>query len=179
VSKLRPPAEIAICLTLAGVFFLYGFAPAWRSMNTDFSTYYVTARLYREGHSLARVYEWIWFQRQKNHAGMERRVVGFFPLTGFSAMPIVPLTTLSPLAAKRCWIAINLLLLGFTGFLLYRMTALGTWQAAILVFLATQPLRTHFLYGQFHLLVLFLVVLSLWLYLKGRPVGSGVRNREV
>jgi hypothetical protein len=174
LPKLRRPAEVVIALVLAGIFIAYGFLPAWQSLNTDFGNYYLAARLFRQGDSLDRVYDWTWFQRQKNHAGMERRLVGFFTLTLYSAMPIVPFATLSPLSAKRCWLVINLILLALTGFLLRRMTALGRMQSAILLLLAIQPLRTHFLYGQLHVLVLFLLVLALWLYLNARPAATGV-----
>jgi hypothetical protein len=174
LQKLRKPAEIVVALTLAGVFLVYGLAPAWRAVNSDFSNYYLVARLYRQGDSLARVYDWPWIQRQKNHAGMEKRLVGFITLTVYSAMPIVPFANLPVLSAKRCWVAVNLLLLAASGFLLYRMTALGRMQTAILILLAIQPLRMSFLLGQLHILVLFLLVLSLWLYLNARPIASGV-----
>ena len=174
MRKLRTPAGIVVGLALAGVFFAYGLVPAWRSLNTDFVNYYIAARLFRQGDSLAKVYDWIWFQRQKDHAGIEKRIVTFYPLTLPSAMPILPLTTFSPLSAKRYWLGINLLLLGLSGYLLHRMTALSRGQTAILVLLAVQPLQRHFLFGQFHIPVLCLLVVSLWLYLKGRPIGSGV-----
>jgi len=172
--KPRTWIEILLVAVLAAIFAGRALVPAWRSLNTDFPNYYVAARLYSQGDSLARVYEWIWFQRQKDHTGMEKRIVEFIPHTLYSAMPIVPLASMPPLDAKRYWLVINLLLLGFSGFLLCRMTHLGPMRIAILTLLATQPLHTQFLYGQLHILVLVLLVLSLWLYLKGWPIGSGV-----
>ena len=83
-------------------------------------------------------------------------------------------TSLSPLSAKRFWLVINLLLLGFSGYLLHRMTALGRMPVSILILLTVGPLESHFLFGQLHILVLVLLLLSLWLYLKDWPIVSGL-----
>ena len=166
--------QILILSVLAWVFIWRGFLPGWRSLNSDFPNYYLTARLYREGYSLSRVYDWFWFQRQKDHAGIEKRVVSFIPLTLFSSLLVYPLSSLPPLKAKRCWLLVNLLLLFLSGLLLFRMTKLGAISTAILALLAIEPLRRHFLYGQFHILALFLLVVALWLYLRGWPACCGV-----
>jgi hypothetical protein len=173
VPKLRTWIEILILSVLVAAFVWKGFVPAWRSLNTDFPSYYVAARVFAQGNSLTRVYDWIWFQRQKDHAGIENRVVPFSPLTLYSALPIVPLTSFQPLTAKRYWLIINLFFLGFTAFALHRMTNMSRVRIAILMFLAIEPLQKHFLYGQLHILVLALLVLSLWLYLKERPFEAG------
>jgi hypothetical protein len=174
LKKLQNWMVITVALILIGVFVAYGFVPAWQSLNTDFVSYYLAARLDLQGSSLNHVYDYIWFQRQKDHEGIEKRIVPFNPLTLYSAMAIAPIASLSPLTAKRCWLVINLLLLGFAGFLLHRMTTLGLWPIAVLTFLAVGPLQAHFLFGQLHILVLVLLVLSLWLYLKDWPIVSGL-----
>ena len=56
---------------------------AWRSLNTDFPNYYLTARLTREGVDPARAYEWIWLQREKDHRNIDQRIVGLVPITPF------------------------------------------------------------------------------------------------
>jgi len=173
VPKTRTWMEILILSVLVAVFAWKGFVPAWRSLNTDFPNYYVAARLIARGDSLNRIYDWIWFQRQKDHAGIENRVVTFSPHTLYSALPIVPLTSFQPLSAKRCWLIINLFFLGFSAFALNRMTNIGGLRIAILMFLAIEPLKMHFLYGQLHIFVLVLLVLSLWLYLNEKPFGAG------
>jgi Glycosyltransferase family 87/WD40-like Beta Propeller Repeat len=173
VSKLRTSIEIFILSVLVAVFVWLGFVPAWRSLNTDFPSYYVAARLFGQGDSLTRVYDWIWFQRQKDRAGIENRIVPFSPLTLYSALPITPLTSFQPLSAKRWWLIINLFFLAFSAFALHRMTNLSRLRIAILMLLAIYPLQTHFRYGQLHILVLTLLVISLWLYLKQRPFGAG------
>jgi hypothetical protein len=159
---------------LVALFVWKGLVPAWRRLNTDFPNYYLAARLYRGGYPLERLYDWIWFQRQKDHAGIDQGLVGYGLLTPFSALVVAPLAPLSALAAKRCWLSINILLLAATILLLRTMTRLPARRIAIVAFLAVIPLRTCFEYGQQHVLVLFLLTLAGWLYLRGSGFSSGV-----
>jgi len=124
------------------------FIPAWRSLNSDFPNYYLAARLYRQGYPIERVYDWVWFQRQKDHAGVERPHVSFDPNPPTCVLPVLPLSSLPPLAAKRCWLLVNLALLGSVGLLLNGITQLGPRRTAIVIFLSLDALRMIFLYGQ-------------------------------
>ncbi len=85
MPKPRIWIEILLLAVLAAIFAGRAFAPAWRSLNTDFPNYYVAARLYSQGESLARIYDWIWFQRQKDHTGIEYRQLVASCLFCFSA----------------------------------------------------------------------------------------------
>jgi hypothetical protein len=170
VKNSLPGVEVR----LAAVFVWRAFLPGWRALNTDFPNYFLIAHLYLQGYPLARVYDWAWLQRKKDHAGLPRRIVGFSPWTLFSVLPLVPLTSMPALTAKRCWLLANLLFLGFTGFLLRDMTRLAWRRIAILVFLALEPLRTNSLYGQYHVLLLLLLTLAAWLYLRGWPTSAGL-----
>lgn len=172
-TKVFPRAESAILLLLVGLFLWRGFLPGWRSLNTDFPNYYLGARIYRNGVPLARAYDWAWFIRQKDHAGMEIPIVCFAPFTLISVLPVEPLASLPPLTAKRLWLIVNLILLGLVILLLNRMSQLGLRRVMLLTFLALDPLSINFLYGQMHVLVLFLLTFAAWAYLKGLPATSG------
>ena len=169
----RVAAEYLILALLVGIFLWRGFLPGWRSVNTDFPNYYLAARLYRQGYTLSRVYDWLWFQRQKDHAGLEPRLVEFIPSTPFAALVVAPVALLPPLEAKRVWLVANLLLLLLTGVLLHRLTSLGARRVAILTFLAITPLRDNFAFGQQHVPVLFLLTLAAGLYFAGRTGSAG------
>ncbi|MGH9452909.1 MAG: glycosyltransferase 87 family protein, partial [Terriglobia bacterium] len=171
--RTAPSIEYVLLAGLVAIFFSYGFVPAWKSLNTDFPNYYLAARLYRQGYPLEKLYDWTWMQRQKDYAGIQRPIVTFTLLTPFSLLPVLPFSSLPPLEAKHCWLVINLLLLAFTGFLLCRLTRLGARRVAILMFLAIVPLRTNFLFGQEYVLLLFLLTLAAYVYLRGRPVSCG------
>lgn len=165
--------EAALCAVLAALFIFKAILPAWRFLNTDFPNYYLVARLLREGYSLDRIYDWIWLQRIKDHWGLDQSLVGFAGLTPFSALPIVPLSFFSALTAKRVWIVLNLLFLIGSVELLQRSTSLGRRRIWLLALLAILPLRTSFLYGQMHLLVLFLMVLAWYLHRRNRELACG------
>jgi len=165
--------EYLLLSVLVGLFVWRAFVPAWSLLNTDFPNTYLAGRLYRQGYPMDRVYDWIWFQRQWDHTGFERRIVAYVPLTLFSTLPVLPLCSLPPLQAKRGWLVINLVLLGLAAYLLSRITKLGWRRILILTFLATFPLRTNFLFGQQHLLVFFLLTLAAWFYFSQRPASSG------
>lgn len=166
--------ETALCAVFALFLLWKGVIPAWRSLNTDFPNYYLVARLFREGYSLDRIYDWIWLQRIKDHWGLDQTLVGFAGLTPWSALPIVPLSIFSALTAKRIWILINLGLLAACVELLHRSTALGRRRIWLIALLAVLPLRTSFLNGQMHLLVLFLMVLAYVFHRRDRAVWCGV-----
>jgi hypothetical protein len=173
-SALYTWAERSLLSVLLLVFVLTGFIPAWTHLDSDFPNYYLLARLCREGQPVERAYEWIWFQRQKDHAGIDRPLVGFIPSTLASALVVLPLSALSPLQANRCWLMLNLALLWFTAVFLKLITQLGLRRIGILIFLAIAPLRSNFLQGQEHVIVLCLLALAAWLYVGDRHCLSGI-----
>jgi len=160
--------------TLVAIFVWRGFIPAWKTVNSDFQDYYLAAQLYRQGYPLEQIYDWTWIQRQKDHAGIQTSLVAFALLTPFSLLPVLPFSSLSPLLAKRAWLLLNLVLLGFAAYLLKRMSRLSARHVAILVFLAIVPLRTNFLNGQEYVLLLFLFTASAWLYFENRGLEAGL-----
>ena len=173
-SKLQAWAQHLLLVILVAGFGVKGFAPAWRHLNSDFPNYYLVARLYRAGYPLERVYDWTWLQRQKDNQGIDQGLVSFIPSTLPSALAVAPLSSLPPLEAKHWWLVLNLALLPLIAILLIRMTNLGWEQVALLMFLAFIPLRNNFLFGQMHLVVLFLLTLAAWLFLGSRHFLSGI-----
>jgi glycosyl transferase family 87/WD40 repeat protein len=163
---------------LLGVLVLYfitkAFLPAWTHLNSDFPNYYLVASLYRRGYPVERVYDWTWFQREWDHTGSEHRVVSYHPLTEPSALVIAPWARLRPLPAKHVWLVMNLLFLALTAVLLKFSTTIRLRTIALLIFLATFPLRDNFLLGQWHVFVLLLLTLAAWLYFGGRFFSSGM-----
>ena len=165
--------EWGLVLAFVTLFVWKGLVPAWKELNTDFPNYLLAARLVRRGIALERAYDWTWFQRQKDHAGIDWGIVGYVPLSPFSALVLVPLAGLAPLVAKEAWLVINLGLLGGTMAFLKATTALPLRRLALLMFVTVVPLATSFQFGQQHVLVLFLLSVAAWLYLRDRGLASG------
>ena len=166
--------ERLLVILLLLLFVVRGFIPAWGHLDSDFTNYYLAARLYHEGYPVERVYDWTWFQRQKDHAGLDRPLVGFIPSTLPSALTVLPLSSLPPLQANRCWLIISLGFLLSAVVLLKRITGLTWRRIAVLTFLAVAPLHSNFLLGQVHLVILFLLALAAWLYFREWHFMSGV-----
>src|SRR5580693_1054214 len=97
---------------------------AWRTLNTDFPDHFLAASLVHERYDNSRIYEWIWFERQKDYRAIDERIVNLTPSTAFSSLVVYPLAgmivNLTPstafsslvvyplagmpaLAAKHCW----------------------------------------------------------------------------
>ena len=177
--RWRGPAQLVwiervLLLCLIAGFAVKGFIPAWRHLNSDFPNYYIVAHLYHAGYPLDRVYEWTWLQRQGDHLGIENGRVGFIPLTFPSAIAVWPWCTLPPLEAKHWWLGANLVFLVLIAGLLTRITKLGWERVLLLMFLAFMPLRSNFLLGQMHLLVLLLLTFAAWLYFRKLSFLSGL-----
>lgn len=146
---------------------------AWHKLNSDFPSYYLTARLAREQYDTTRIYEWIWLQRQKDHRAIDQRTIGMVPSTAFSTLAVYPLASMPPLKAKHCWLILNLALLLATLFLIRSLTMLS-WRRVLLIAALSGPLRANFLLGQYYVLLLFLLTLACWLYLRQRQFMAGL-----
>jgi hypothetical protein len=145
---------------------------AWRTLNTDFPNYYMSARLAHEGYDTSRMYEWSWIEREKDHQAVDIRVIGLLPITPFSTLVLWPLTGLGPLTAKHIWILVNLAFLVPIGWMLRSMTGLPYRQIA-LAFTLSFPLYRNLLFGQLYVLILLLVVAACWSYLRGYGALAG------
>lgn len=171
---LNARSEKVLLLILIIAFVVVALVPAWNNLGADFPNYYLAARLYRQGYPLERVYDWVWFQRQWDHTSSHHSLVSYQPLTLFSALPIVPLSSLPQLPARRCWLLINLAFMILAALLLVRCTGLGWIRVLLLMFLAFFPLRSNFLYGQMHILVLLFLSFAAFLYLREQHFWSGI-----
>ncbi len=146
---------------------------AWDKLNTDFPNYYLSARIAHEGSDTARLYEWVWLQREKDHRALDARLIGLIPITPFSTLVMWPITGLAPLTAKHVWLLVNLALLVPLCWLLRSITGLP-YRRIALVFALSFPLHRNLLYGQFYLLLLLLIVAGCWAYLREYYVLAGV-----
>ncbi len=154
---LEPMIAVAL-----GIYFLVSaLPPAWKTLNTDFPNYYLTARLIREHTDTARAYEWLWVEREKDHRGLDQRIVGLVPITPFSTLMVWPLASYPALTAKHIWIALNLGLLIGILFLLSRVSGLSPARVGILMALS-YPLQFNFMLGQYYVLLLALLTGACW-----------------
>jgi hypothetical protein len=123
---------------------------------------------------LHKYYDWTWFQRQMNYAGIEHQLGNYNPHTPLTAVPLVALSSLAPLRAKQVWLLCNLGFLAMTVWLLSRMTRFRVDQVWLLAFCGYFSLRTNFLYGQYYVFLLFLLTLAFYCLYRENQTLSGV-----
>jgi len=170
---LAAPAEWLLVIFLIATCGGRTLLHAWQSVNTDFPNYYLTARLVHEKVDTARIYEWIWFQRQKDHRSIDQPLVALAAITPISTLAVYPFAGLAPLAAKRCWLVLNAALLVWTIYLLSNLTGLPRRRIALLAAVSV-PLWINLLYGQYYILLLCTLTLACWLYVREKNFLSGI-----
>src|SRR5580704_11340198 len=111
----------AAALVAVVIFFATTFRAGWNRAETDFPNYYTAAVLVREGAPLHNYYDWTWFQRQMNYAGVENQLGAYIPQTPLTMLPIVPLAGFAPQTAKRIWLLFNVAFLAATLLMLSRV----------------------------------------------------------
>ena len=150
------------------------FMQGWSSLRNEFPDYYLAAALPRHGIPLDRVYEWPWFQRQNDRLGVSDGLVSFAPNPPSSVLPLVPLTALSPLPAKRVWLVLNLVFLGASLWLLSRVTSLGWRRLLLISLLCVVPLHFTFMFGRYYVLILLLFTAAYYASYHGAEWNSGL-----
>jgi hypothetical protein len=141
--------------------------------ETDFPNYYTAAVLVLKGEKLHNYYDWTWFQRQINYAGIERQLGGYIPQTPLTMLPVVPLAAFPPQTAKRIWLIASLGFLGGTVWLLSSITQLRMTDIWLLASVGYGSIHVNFLLGQYYLFLLFLLTLAVYCLQQNRFRSSG------
>jgi hypothetical protein len=171
----RRGTYLSRCLAIVSFLFLLvtAFRAGWQRTETDFPNYYTAAVLVRQRQPLRAYYDWSWFQRQMNYAGIERQLGGYYPNTPLTMLPMVELATLPVQRAKQVWLLLNLGFLITTVWLLSRISRFRFEQIWLLAFCGYLSIRSNLLYGQYYLFLLFLLTLAFYLLHKGQSSASG------
>jgi hypothetical protein len=152
---------------------LHTLPAGWKTLNTDFSNYYLAARLVQEKTVTSRIYEWIWLQRQKDHRNIDQRIISFVPITPFSTLAVWPFASAPPLLAKHRWLVLNIAMVVAIVALLRSLTQLPL-RRVILVAALSVPLNKNLLYGQYYVLLLLVLTLACWCYVRQKRFMSGL-----
>lgn len=171
--RFLPAIESSLIAILALAFIGLTLVPGWRSLKSEFPNYYLAAELYHQNIPLDRVYEWTWFQRQNDHLQVRDGLVSFAPNPPSSILPLLPLTSLKPLAAKRAWMVATLVLLALSVWALSFTTQLGWRRLILITLLSTLPLRIDFMFARYYVLILFLICTAYYALHRNRNWAAG------
>jgi hypothetical protein len=157
------------------LFFLAtAFRSGWTRVETDFPNYYTAAVCVRKGLPLRNYYDWTWFQRQINFAGVEQQLGGYPPHTPLTPLPMIAFAGFPYQTAKRMWLVCSLGFLAATVWLLARLTGFSIEQLMLLTFLGFGALYSNFLYGQYYVFLLFLTTSAYYCLERGKFAASGL-----
>jgi hypothetical protein len=173
-NRWKGAAAAALLIALAGFVLVRGVVPALTTLDSDFPNYFAAARIVAAGGSAERLYDDSWFQQQirKELPGAPARGK-FGPFPPPTALLLVPLARLSPLAALRVTTAVSLLCLLCSIGLLARIVPLGLVDSAILVLLSGYAVCSDLRFGQPYIEVSAACILGYYAWLKGRPLLAG------
>jgi Glycosyltransferase family 87/WD40-like Beta Propeller Repeat len=171
--KLRYVVKGLILVAFVGLVG-FSFCRGWSRAETDFPNYYTAAVLVRKGEKLRNYYDWTWFQRQMNYAGVERQLGGYIPQTPLTMLPIVPVATFPVQTAKRIWLVANLVLLAATIWLLSRITKFSAAAIALLFIAGYGSLHINFVLGQYYIFLLFLLAFAAYCLHREHDGRSGL-----
>jgi len=162
-----------LAVLMFAIFLATSFRSGWTRSETDFPNYYTAAVLVRQRAALHDYYDWTWFQRQMNYAGIEHQLGAYLPQTPITMLPIVPLAGFPVQTAKQIWLALNLGFLAVTLWMLSRITQIRIEYIAILMFLGYNSIQSNFRLGQYYVFLLFLLTLAFYCLDRGKSAGSG------
>src|SRR6202045_5550890 len=164
---------VILALLMLALFLATSFRNGWTRDETDFPNYYTAAVLVTHHAPLRDYYDWTWFQRQMNLAGIEHQLGAYLPQTPLTMLPIVPLAGFPVQTAKQIWLAFNLIFLAATLWMLSKATQIRIEYIAILMFLGYASLQSNFRLGQYYVFLLFLLTLAFYHLDRGRPAAAG------
>jgi Glycosyltransferase family 87 len=156
------------------VFLLTTFRHGWNTPTTDFPNYYTAAVLVRNHvKPLRDYYDWTWFQRQMNYAGIETQLGAYPPQSPLTMLPIVPFANLPVQRAKQIWLTLNLLFLLATIWLLAQIVDWPVAWVGLLAVLVYSPIGWNFYLGQYYVFLLFLLTLAVHCLERKRATAGG------
>jgi hypothetical protein len=163
----------ALALACFALFLGRTFHKGWNIDESDFPNYYTPAVLVQHGEPLIKYYDWEWFQRQINFAGIEEPLGTYIPQTPLTMLPLLPMARLPAQTAKRVWLTLNLGFLVGAVWLLSRITNIRIEHVALVLFAGYGTLQANFHLGQYYVLLLFLLTLAFYCLQRQQPMASG------
>ena len=171
--KVRLAARL-LALACFALFLGRTFHKGWNIDESDFPNYYTSAVLVRHGEPLRKYYDWAWFQRQMNFAGVEEPLGTYIPQTPLTMLPLVPMAGYPVQTAKRIWLTVNLGFLIGAVWLLSGATGIAFEYVALILFAGYGALQANFHLGQYYVFLLFLIALAMYCLKRGWFTASGI-----
>jgi hypothetical protein len=170
----RVPAALLLSVLCIALIWR-GLVPAISKVDTDFPNYLTAARIVADGGPVERLYDDSWFQGQMRRYQIGKPEEGkFAPFPPPTALLLVPLAHLPPLAALRLVTALSVLCLVGATLLLARVLSWSYLRAGVFVLLSGYANFNALRFGQPYMLVALSCVLGYYARQRGAPFWAGV-----
>jgi hypothetical protein len=155
------------------IFLSTGFRRGFEQDVTDFPNYYTAAVLIRKHAPLRKFYDWTWFAREMDRAGLGTRIGSYTPQTPLTMVPMIPFAGLPVQRAKQVWLVFNLAFLAITLWMLSRVTGRSVLLLWIITFFGYYALNANFFLGQYYVFLLLLLTLTVYSLQRDQPWAAG------
>jgi hypothetical protein len=174
-SLFTRPVALVLTAVLALLLIVRGVVPALSRIDTDFLNYLTAAKIVVDGGEVGRLYDDAWFQQQLLHYAPGQAIRGkFSPFPPPTALLLVPLSALSPLAALRATTAISVLCVIVSIALLAKILAWPASDAAVIVLSSGYAIANGLRFGQPYMLVSLSCVFGYYAWRRSWPLLSGL-----
>jgi len=164
-GKYAPVLFMLLCL----FHIKFGIIPGWNKIVSDFPNYYVSAKLVAEGGEPMILYHDSLFNSE-SHVRNIYVPARFSPFPPHTAFMMIPLTPFAPLAAKRIWLGLNLVLITAIIIIGKKIISGSVYFSANLLLLSGFCLSNELMLGQVYLLMLLLTLAGYLLVMNNNPV---------
>jgi hypothetical protein len=167
------PFQYALCVVFGAWLIIKGIVPGWTTPHSDFSNYYVSARLVAQGADLDRLYDDAWFQEQmiRNGVSTPGKFSPFPPITSWIMLPLASLT---PLQAQRTFLIFNLFFLIGCVYAWKELTGWTMLESTLIITASGASLTNNLAFGQVYLIMACFLLLAITLIKHGYPALAGV-----
>jgi len=144
-NQLRQVQILAFVLLVAWLI-IRGIVPAWNEPHSDFSNYYVSARLVLTHADLDSLYNNEWFHEQivKEGVNTPGKFAPFPPITSWI---MLPLAWLSPMQAQRTFLIFNVAFVFVCAYSWKKITGWTILQSILMVLAAGTGLTANLAFG--------------------------------
>jgi hypothetical protein len=166
-------ATLLVLIALVGLVIVDGVIPALSRIDTDFPNYLTAAKIVSDGGDTERLYDDSWFRAQMRRYGMGSGG-RFLPFTPPTALLLLPLAHLQPLAALRVVTVVSVLCLVVSIALLAKTLSWDVLATAVFVLSSGHAILNGLRFGQPYIVVSAFCILGYCAYVRGKPLLAGL-----
>lgn len=174
IVNLFAKYKSALLFTILCLFHFYsGIIPGWNKIVSDFPNYYISSIIIAEGKDAGIMYNDSLFNVEliNRNIFVQGQFSLYPPATAFI---MLPLSSFSPITAKRIWLIFCLFLIPATIILIMKLADIGFFYAGNVLLSGGYCLTNDLMLGQVYLMMLFFTLLGFYLVKKHNTLSGSL-----